>query len=138
MSRISFLILWILIGSVAVFADKTDAVPASDPGWTFGAGTQFSRWEHRDMTELAFDEEGASFVSGRDSSIVSPGVSFSAEEFPICEIVLTADKAAHGELFFLLAGEKGLSQKNRSLIAANCFKTQKISVMRFFLKILGE
>lgn len=111
MSRISFLILWILIGSVAVFADKTDAVPASDPGWTFNAGTQFSRWEHRDMTELAFDEEGASFVSGRDSSIVSPGVSFSAEEFPICEIVLTADKAAHGELFFLLAGEKGFSQK---------------------------
>ena len=81
------------------------------PEWSFNESSRFSRWEHRDMTELSFGTDAASFVSGGDSSIVSPGLSFSAEQFPICEIVMSTDKAANGELFFLTAGDGGFTQK---------------------------
>ena len=81
------------------------------PEWSFNESSRFSHWEHRDMTELSFGTDAASFVSGGDSSIVSPGLSFSAEQFPICEIVMSTDKAANGELFFLTAGDGGFTQK---------------------------
>ena len=79
--------------------------------WRFGIPKHLSGWEIRDSNQIKFTSKSVSFISGRDSSFVSPKLEVLAARFMICEIVMQSDRQTVGELFF--AGpDAEFSQKN--------------------------
>ncbi|NMD85130.1 hypothetical protein HF882_00880 [Victivallis vadensis] len=79
--------------------------------WRFGIPKYLSGWEIRDSNQIKFTSKSVSFISGRDSSFVSPKLEVLAARFMICEIVMQSDRQTVGELFF--AGpDAEFSQKN--------------------------
>ncbi|MST99344.1 hypothetical protein FYJ85_20160 [Victivallaceae bacterium BBE-744-WT-12] len=110
MNRPYVLFLFSLICIISVFPAAL-AAAETGPAWNFGGSGRLSGWSPRDMNQTRFTADAISFVSGRDSSIVSPDVMFSAAQFPICEIVMRADRKTVGELFFAAPTEV-FSQQN--------------------------
>ena len=110
MNRPYVLFLFSLICIISVFPAAL-AAAETGPAWNFGGSGRLSGWSPRDMNQTRFTADAISFVSGRDSSIVSPDVMFSAAQFPICEIMMRADRKTVGELFFAAPTEV-FSQQN--------------------------
>lgn len=93
---------------------RVKSIKLSGYEWGFSAAKKLNGWKNNaDMQDIAYTDDGFSFVSGKDAQMTSEALNLSADIQRKCEVVMKSDKNNTGQLFF--CGKDGKLSEAKSI-----------------------